>query len=65
MSKKKTASIEALEELHSLTAQIMLERLKSGDVDAATLGQIIKFLSNNKIDAIPTEGSPLDRGGSA
>lgn len=60
MSKKKTASVEALEELHFLTAKIMLERLKAGDVDAATLGQIIKFLSNNKIDAIPTEGSPLD-----
>lgn len=59
MSRKKTASEEALELLHAGLALAMKERLESGEATAADLNVIRAFLKDNNIDAIPTKGSPL------
>ena len=62
MSKKSNhskASQEQLEGLHGVLAQTLAEKLKGGDVDAATLGVARQFLKDNGIDAVPTEGGGL------
>jgi hypothetical protein len=61
--KKIRAGDEALGELHATVAQHMLEKLKSGEVTAADLSVMVKFLQNNQIvvDTSGAEGSAFDQ----
>jgi hypothetical protein len=59
MSRKKTATEEALEQLHAQLATVMKARLSGPEVSAADLNVIRAFLKDNGIDAVPTKGSPL------
>jgi hypothetical protein len=52
-------SNEMLQLLHTAVAEELLERIKSGDAKPADMANAIKFLKDNGIDALPTEGSPL------
>lgn len=67
------ASTELLEVLHNLTAKKLIDVLENGipilnvegevigrePASAAWLAQATKFLKDNGIEALPTEGSPL------
>lgn len=57
---KKTATEEALEDLHSALARQLAERIKDGTATAADLSVARQFLKDNGIDAQPREGSPTD-----
>jgi hypothetical protein len=61
MSNHSKATLEQLENLHGTLAETLAEKLKSGEVDAATLGVARQFLKDNGIDAVPTEGSGLGK----
>lgn len=45
-----------LSELFEALLKTFRDRLKSGEVDAATLGQIRQFLKDNNITSTPTRG---------
>lgn len=53
------ASKTALEELHESLAQVLLERVRSGDATPAELGQARQFLKDNGIEALATPENPL------
>lgn len=57
---KKTASQEALEQLHAALAKSLAEKIASGEATASDLNVARQFLKDNGIDAVPREGSPLD-----
>jgi hypothetical protein len=48
-----------MEALHVAVAQDLLAKIQSGEASAAELSAAIKFLKDNGIEALPTEGSPL------
>jgi len=50
-----------LTELHSLLAEKLLEKVKDPECKSADLNVARQFLKDNNIDAIPVEGSPLDK----
>lgn len=54
-----TASKDLLETLHNAVAQDLLDKILGGDATAAELSAAIKFLKDNGIEAIPTEGTAL------
>jgi hypothetical protein len=54
-----TASQELLETLHTAVATDLLDKIRGGDATAAELSAAIKFLKDNGIEALPTEGSAL------
>lgn len=54
-----TASNELLKNLHNAVAVDLLEKVESGAATAAELSAAIKFLKDNGIEALPTEGSAL------
>jgi hypothetical protein len=54
-----TASTELMAMLHAEVANGLLERIKSGEATAAEYQAAIKFLKDNGIEALPSEGSPL------
>ena len=54
-------SDKKLTELHTRLAERLLERIKDPDVKASDLNVARQFLRDNGIDAVPTEGSPLQR----
>jgi hypothetical protein len=56
---KKTASEEALEELHKELAIKLKDRITSGEATAAELNVARQFLKDNGIDAAPKGESPL------
>lgn len=55
------ASLGLLEELHSLIAKAMLEKLKMGECEAKDWAVIVKFLKDNGIDmAVDTSQDASD-----
>jgi len=50
---------ETLNALHEAVATELLERIKSGEAKPADLSVAVKFLKDNGIEAIPTDGSLL------
>lgn len=53
------ASKELLEKLHEHTAQLLLDRIESGDATASEIAQAIKMLKDNGIDTADPEKTPL------
>lgn len=47
------ASQDSLSDLHGMLAQIMAEKLRSGDVTASDLNVIRAFLKDNGVDTDP------------
>ena len=45
--------------LHEAVAQELLDRVRSGEAKPADLSVAVKFLKDNGIEAIPTDGSIL------
>lgn len=45
--------------LHEAVAEELLERIRSGEAKPADLSVAVKFLKDNGIEAIPTDGSLL------
>jgi hypothetical protein len=56
-----TENKHALEELHSVVADELLARIKSGDAKPADLAVAVKFLKDNGVDALANNDSPLKR----
>ena len=54
-------SNKKLKELHEVLAEKLLEKVKSSDATASELNVARQFLRDNGIDAVPTEGSTLQR----
>jgi hypothetical protein len=49
-----------LDLLHTGLAEVLLEKIQSGEVTASDLNVARQFLKDNGIDSVPKEGSPLD-----
>ena len=54
-------SNKKLKELHAVLAEKLLQKVKDPDATASELNVARQFLRDNGIDAVPTEGSPLQR----
>ena len=54
-------SNKKLKELHAVLAEKLLEKVKDPDAKSSDLNVARQFLRDNGIDAVPTEGSPLQR----
>ena len=54
-------SNKKLKELHAVLAEKLLEKVQDPDCTAGFLNVTRQFLRDNGIDAVPTEGSPLQR----
>jgi|TARA_R110000803_G_scaffold69901_1_gene132527 hypothetical protein len=52
---------QKLTELHSLLAEKLLEKVQDPDCKSADLNVARQFLKDNNIDAVPVQGSPLDK----
>tara|TARA_Y100000310_G_scaffold246804_1_gene252195 strand:+ start:1442 stop:1666 length:225 start_codon:yes stop_codon:yes gene_type:complete len=50
---------QLLEDLHNETAQLLLERIKSGEATAADLSVARQFLKDNGIDSVFFKESPI------
>lgn len=59
MSKRATEAL--LAELHNQTAKHLIERLKSGQATPAEVGNAIRFLKDNGIEAVPEENDKLNQ----
>ena len=57
----KNKSQKLLEDLHEATAIELLERVRSGSAKPADLGVAVKFLKDNGVEAIPVDGSTLNK----
>ena len=54
-----TKATETLNLLHEAVANELLTRIRSGEAKPADLSVAVKFLKDNGIEAIPTDGSML------
>ena len=54
-------SNKKLKELHAVLAEKLLEKVQDPDCTAGFLNVARQFLRDNGIDAVPTEGSTLQR----
>ena len=54
-------SNKKLKELHAVLAEKLLAKVKDPDAKSSDLNVARQFLRDNGIDAVPTEGSPLQR----
>ena len=54
-------SNKKLKELHAVLAEKLLEKVKDPDAKSSDLNVARQFLRDNGIDAVPTEGSPLQQ----
>ena len=52
---------QKLKELHAELAEKLLQKVKDPDATASELNVARQFLRDNGIDAVPTEGSSLQR----
>jgi len=52
---------QKLTELHSLLAEKLLEKVQDPECKSADLNVARQFLKDNNIDAVPVQGSPLDK----
>jgi len=50
---------EVLNDLHGALAEELLDRVRSGEAKPSDLGVAVRFLKDNGIEAIPTDGSYL------
>ena len=50
-----------LKELHAVLAEKLLKKVKDPECKSADLNVARQFLRDNNIDAVPTEGSSLQR----
>ena len=53
------ASEDVLSELHSLVAQALIEKIKSGDATSADYNAAIKFLKDNSISCIGEQNDDM------
>lgn len=53
----KKATQDLLEQLHGLIAQDMLDKLQSGACEAKDWAVIVKFLKDNGIDGLASDGA--------
>tara|TARA_B100000287_G_scaffold119882_2_gene111819 strand:+ start:1800 stop:2012 length:213 start_codon:yes stop_codon:yes gene_type:complete len=51
---------DKLQQLHSLLAEQLLNKIKDPDVKASDLNVARQFLKDNGIDAVPTNNNPLE-----
>ena len=54
-------SNKKLKELHAVLAEKLLAKVKDPDAKSSDLNVARQFLRDNGIDAVPTEGSSLQR----
>jgi len=54
------AKDELLDVLHGALAKELLRRIEDGTATAADLNAARQFLKDNGIDAVPTQGSPIN-----
>ena len=54
-------SNKKLKELHAVLAEKLLAKVKDPDAKSSDLNVARQFLRDNGIDAVPTEGSPLQQ----
>ena len=54
-------SNKKLKELHAVLAEKLLAKVKDPDAKSSDLNVARQFLRDNGIDAVPTEGSPLQK----
>ena len=54
-------SNQKLKELHAVLAEKLLEKVKDPDAKSSDLNVARQFLRDNGIDAVPVEGSPLQK----
>ena len=54
-------SNKKLKELHAVLAEKLLEKVKDPDAKSSDLNVARQFLRDNGIDAVPVEGSPLQK----
>lgn len=59
MSNGKTASVEALNELHALIARELTAKIKAGEATAADYTAALKLLKDSNIQAVGVPGSPI------
>ena len=52
---------QKLTELHSLLAEKLLEKVQDPECKSADLNVARQFLKDNNIDAVPVQGSTLDK----
>jgi hypothetical protein len=52
---------EVLNDLHGALAEELLDRVRSGEAKPSDLGVAVRFLKDNGIEAIPTDGSYLQQ----
>jgi hypothetical protein len=57
----KRAKDDLLGELHEAIAQELLSRVKTGEATPADLSAAIRFLKDNKIEAVMEQGDTLDQ----
>jgi hypothetical protein len=57
----KRAKDDLLGELHEAIAQELLHRVKTGEATPADLSAAIRFLKDNKIEAVMEQGDTLDQ----
>lgn len=55
------ATEELLGALHNAVATDLLQKVQSGEATPAEISAAIKFLKDNGIEALPAEGSALDK----
>jgi hypothetical protein len=53
------ASEQTLSMLHELTAQALIDKIKSGEATSADLNAAIKFLKDNDISCVVTQNDPM------
>lgn len=54
-----TATKDAMESLHKMLAETLIERMKDPDVKASDLNVARQFLKDNHIEGMAVENSPL------
>ena len=54
-----TATKDAMESLHKMLAETLIERMKDPDVKAGDLNVARQFLKDNHIEGMAVENSPL------
>lgn len=53
------ATEQTLSMLHELTAQALIEKIKSGEATSADLNAAIKFLKDNDISCVVSQNDPM------
>jgi hypothetical protein len=53
------ASEQTLSMLHELTAQALIDKIKSGEATSADLNAAIKFLKDNDISCVVSQNDPM------